>query len=108
MARRGERCEGSCGAVDEGHAASAVVPEAPQILSGGRVLGEEELSDEQKLAFIVDSAELCSCRRRIRQIRSILDSSVSDEESERLFAEATELRSRSTELASRLSSVFSD
>ena len=89
-------------------AASAVVPEAPQILSGGRVLGEEELSDEQKLAFIVDSAELCSCRRRIRQIRSILDSSVSDEESERLFAEATELRSRSTELASRLSSVFSD
>ena len=89
-------------------AAGAVVAEAPQILSGGRVMDEEELSDEQKLELIVDNAELCSCRRRIRQIRARLRSAPADAESERLFAEATELQRRSTELAARLSSVFSE
>ena len=89
-------------------AAGAVVREAPQILSRGRVMDEEELSDEQKLELIVDNAELCSCRRRIRQIRARLRSAPADAESERLFAEATELQRRSTELAARLSSVFSE
>ena len=89
-------------------AASSVVADAPRILSGGRVMDEGELSDEQKLEFIVDTAELCSCRRRIRQIRARLRSSVADDDSERLFEEATELQRRSAELANRLSSVFSE
>ena len=89
-------------------AARAVVDDAPRILSGGRVMDENELSDEQKLEFIVDTAELYSCRRRIRQIRARLRSSAGDADSERLFSEATELQRRSTELANRLSSVFAE
>ena len=87
-------------------AAAAVVPEAPRILSGGRVMGDDELSDERKLDFIVDSAELYSCRRRIRQIRARLRSAAPDPDSDSLFAEATQLQRRVTELAGRLSSVF--
>ena len=89
-------------------AARAVVDDAPRILSGGRVMDENELSDEQKLEFIVDTAELYSYRRRIRQIRARLRSSAGDADSERLFSEATELQRRSTELANRLSSVFAE
>lgn len=89
-------------------AARAVVDDAPRILSGGRVMDENELSDEQKLEFIVDTAELYSYRRRIRQIRARLRSSAADADSERLFSEATELQRRSTELANRLSSVFAE
>ena len=89
-------------------AARAVVDDAPRILSGGRVMDENELSDEQKLEFIVDTAELYSCRRRIRQIRARLRSSAGEADSERLFSEATELQRRSTELANRLSSVFAE
>lgn len=87
-------------------AASAVVPEAPRILSGGRVMSDEELSDERKLDFIVDNAELCSCRRRIRRIRARLRSGAADADSDALFAEATSLQRRVNELSSRLSSVF--
>lgn len=87
-------------------AAAAVVPEAPRILSGGRAMGDDELSDERKLDFIVDSAELYSCRRRIRQIRARLRSAAPDPDSDSLFAEATQLQRRVTELAGRLSSVF--
>lgn len=85
-------------------AASAVVAEAPQILSGGRVMGDDELTGAQKLEFIVDNAELCSCRRRIRQIRARLRSAGAD--SDALFAEATSLQRRVNELSARLSSVF--
>ncbi|HJF45602.1 DNA primase [Thermophilibacter provencensis] len=90
-------------------AASSVVPEAPSILSGGRVMGDDELSDAEKLDFIVDTAELCSCRRRIRQIRAALSSSSRpDEESQALFREATELQRRVNELVRTLSSVSSE
>lgn len=89
-------------------AASTVVSEAPRILSGGRVMDDEELSDERKLAFIVDTAELYSCRRRIRQIRSRLRSSAADADSERLFEEATSLQRRANELSGQLSAVFGD
>lgn len=90
-------------------AASSVVPEAPSILSGGRVMGDDELSDAEKLDFIVDTAELCSCRRRIRQIRAALSSSSRpDEESQALFREATELQRRVNELVRALSSVSSE
>ena len=89
-------------------AASSVVPDAPRILSGGRVMDDAELSDSEKLDFIVDTAELCSCRRRVRQIRAMLRSTPAGGESEGLFAEATELQKRANELSMRLSSVSSE
>ena len=90
-------------------AATAVTPDAPAILSGGRVLAEGELSDAEKLDLIVDNAELCSCRRRIRQIRVELSGSgASGELSERLFEEATELQRRAGELSRAISSVPAD
>ncbi len=85
-------------------AASSVVPEAPRILSGGRVLGESGLTDAEKVDLVVDAAELCSCRRRVRQIRARLSGSGGlPEDSERLFQEATELQRLAGELTARLS-----
>ena len=85
-------------------AATAVCGDAPKILSGGRVMGEDELSDAEKLDFIVDTAELCSCRRRVRQIRAQLrGSSEAPEQTEQLFEEATSLQKRVNELVSKLS-----
>lgn len=90
-------------------AATAVVAEAPSILSGGRVLSSGELSDAEKLDLIVDNAELCSCRRRVRQIRVALSASgTPDDQSERLFQEATELQRRVGELSRKISSVTDD
>ncbi|WP_455138386.1 DNA primase [Thermophilibacter sp.] len=90
-------------------AASAVVPEAPRILSGGRVMDEAELTDEQKLDLIVDTAELLSCRRRIRQIRGRLSGlGAADADAERLFEEAAALQRRAGELSGHLSSVSAE
>ena len=89
-------------------AASAVVPEAPAILSGGRVMGDEGLSDQKKLELIVDTAELSSCRRRVRAIRSRLRSLPPGGESEALFEEAASLQRRMGELSARLSSALSE
>ncbi len=90
-------------------AATAVTPDAPAILSGGRVMGEGELTDAEKLDLIVDNAELCSCRRRIRQIRVELSASgTPDDRSESLFQEATELQRRVGELSRRISSVSTE
>ena len=89
-------------------AASAVVPEAPVILSGGRVMGDDALPDQKKLELIVDTAELSSCRRRVRAIRSRLRSLPSGAESEALFEEAASLQRRMGELSTRLSSALSE
>ena len=90
-------------------AATAVVPEAPRILSGGRVMSEREVPEDQRLAFLVDTAELFSCRRRILQIRVRLRSGkLGEEESDRLFGEATELQRREGELTRALSSVSAE
>lgn len=88
-------------------AATAVEPDAPKILSGGRVMGEEELSDAEKLDFIVDTAELCSCRRRVREIRVRLKGAAAGD-SDALFEEATQLQRRINELVSKLSSVSTE
>ena len=89
-------------------AASAVVPEAPAILSGGRVMGDDGLSDQKKLGLIVDTAELCSCRRRVREIRARLRSLPPGGVSEGLFEEAASLQGRMGELTHRLSSTLSE
>ena len=71
-------------------------------------MDDAELSDAEKLDFIVDTAEFCSCRRRVRQIMAMLSSAPMGEETEGLFAEATELQKRANELSLRLSSVSSE
>lgn len=91
-------------------AAAAVVGEAPRILSGGRVMSAEELSDTEKLDLIVDTVELFSCRRRVRQIRARLhgEPDAVGDESQRLFQEATRLQKRVNELVRKLSSVSTE
>ncbi len=91
-------------------AATAVEPSAPQVLSGGRVMGEEGMGDAEKLELIVDTLEFFSCRRRIRQIRGRLrqGSGIPDEQARELFAEATSLQARANELRNRLSSSSFD
>ena len=82
---------------------------APRILSGGRVMAETELSDSEKVELIVDTLELCSCKRRIRAIRARLRTgSAPDEETERLFGEATELQRRVNSLTLKLSSASAE
>lgn len=89
-------------------AASSVVPEAPRILSGGRVMGEGGLPEGERLGLVMDTVELCSCRRRVRQIRVALRSAAAgDGDSERLFEEATALQRRINELTRKLSSTSS-
>ena len=92
-------------------AAAGVVPEAPSILSGGRALEGREMPDERKLSVVMDTVELGSCRRRIRQIRVRLRSlskGAPDGESEGLFEEATSLQLRVNELVRKLSSSSND
>ena len=96
-------------AADVVAAATSVCADAPEILSGGRVMSEEELSDAQKLEFIVDTVELFSCRRRIRQIRVSLGSGPAPAgDQERLFEEATRLQGRVAELNARLCATSGD
>lgn len=90
-------------------AARAVEPAADQILSSGRVMGEEGMADSAKLDLLLDTAELYSCRRRIRQIRSELRAAGQGpdaaERTEGLFAEAASLQKRATELAGAFSAT---
>ncbi len=89
-------------------AASSVVPEAPRILSGGRVMGEGGLTEGESLGLVMDTVELCSCRRRVRQIRVALrGAAAGDGDSERLFEEATALQRRINELTKKLSTTSS-
>ena len=82
------------------------MPDAPRLLGAGRIMAEPGLADAEKLELIVDTAELCSCRRRIRQIRAALRSSAdAGEGSDALFAEATALQRRVNELTRKLSAV---
>ena len=89
-------------------AASAVVPEAPALLSGGRLMGEQGLSADEKLRVILDTVERGSLRRRVREIRARLKGGVTDEEASRLFEEATRLQRRVNELSNSLSSSGSE
>ena len=86
-------------------AATAVVPDAPQVLSAGRVLSADELTRDERMRLVVETAELWSARTRVRRIRARLRgaSTLGDEESDELFREATELQRKINELVSRLS-----
>ena len=102
-------------------AAAGVVPEAPSILSGGRALEGREMPDEQKLSVVMDTVELGSVRRGLREPASSggrvgepggrlpsLSKGAPDGESEGLFEEATSLQLRVNELVRKLSSSSND
>ena len=84
-------------------AASSVEPRAPQLLSAGRVMGEEGMDDERKLGVVVDTLEALSCERRVRQIQGLMATAGEDRQRE-LLAEATGLQARANELRIHLSS----
>lgn len=92
-------------------AATSVVPEAPQILSSGRLVSQQGMSPADKISFVLDTVELYSCRRRIREIRSQLragQGQVPGEDATRLFAEATQLQRHASELQKSLSAVANE
>ena len=84
-------------------AAQAVEPDAPRVLSGGRVINEEGMSDERKASIIVDRLEACSCERRVKRIIGRMNSAPEEEQSA-LLAEATGLQARVNELQIHASS----
>lgn len=86
-------------------AAGAVYPEAAQLLGGGRLASTEGMSAAQKMSFLVDTVELYSTKRKVRQIRSQLRSTPEalSDETKALFVEATELQKHVHELSARLS-----
>ena len=81
-------------------AASSVVPDAPRILSSGRVATSAGDAAE-RMAFVLDTVELYSTRRLIRDIRARLRAG--EDGSDGLFARATELQRRANELSCNLS-----
>ena len=89
-------------------AAQAVVPEAPQILAGGRLEVTSQMTVKQRAEFLLDVVELWSKRREVREIKARLrmgSSSVPDDGSRELFQRATELQKRINELQKRVSAV---
>ena len=89
-------------------AAEGVVSEAPRILAGGRIAVLEGMDVQNKVAFLLDTVELASCRREVQQIRGRLRSQGSNpvgKDTQELFRRATELQKRIGELTKRLPSV---
>ena len=88
-------------------AATAVEPAAPQILSSGRVVSSPGMDAHEKVAFLVDSVELYSCKRRVREIKARLRQAgdAGGEDAEALFEQATALQKRINELTKKLSAV---
>ena len=88
-------------------AATAVEPAAPQILSSGRVVSSPGMDAREKVAFLVDSVELYSCKRRVREIKARLRQAgdAGGEDAEALFEQATALQKRINELTKKLSAV---
>jgi len=86
-------------------AAIAVVPDAPRILSAGEVASSQEMDSQQKVDFLLDTVELFSSKRRVRQMKARLRTSastMSSDEVERTFQEATALQRHVNELATKL------
>lgn len=89
-------------------AATDVVPEAPRILSGGRLASVEHMTNDEKIAFLLDTVELHSTRRQVREIKARLNAmgqGIPGEDAQELFRRATELQKRCNELSAKLSST---
>ncbi|MDY2787895.1 MAG: DNA primase [Atopobium sp.] len=88
-------------------AAEAVVADARQILSLGRLSHVWTGNEDKKLDFLLNQVEYFSSKRKIRQIRSQLRGAQMNEETEALFREATQLQQHVNELSKTLSSLLS-
>lgn len=89
-------------------AATEVVPDAPRILSGGRLTQVEHMTVADKVSFLLDTVELHSTRRKVRQIKAQLaamSEGVPGPDAQDLFRQATELQKRCNELSQKVSSV---
>lgn len=86
-------------------AATAVVPDAAELLSSGRIATSGELPPERGAQLIVDTCELYSKKREIRSIRAQLAAHAPEEDMTALFAKASELQKRVNELQLRVSSA---
>lgn len=89
-------------------AAQNVVPEAPSIIAGGRIAMLQDMTLDQKVAFLLDVVELASCRREVTQIRGrlrALGSAPIGEDTQQLFRRATDLQKRIGELEKQLPTV---
>ena len=86
-------------------AATAVVPEAAQIISSGRIATSGELSADQSARILVDTCELYSTKRAIRQMRARLAAQAPEDDTNTLFADATALQKKANELQKKLSSA---
>lgn len=87
-------------------AATAACASAPQVLSAGRVMGEEGMADEQKLELIVNTLDWLSCQRQVRSIRGKLRfvPDAAGDEAQSLYSEAARLQKKANELRNCLSS----
>ena len=89
-------------------AATEVVPEAPRILSGGRMAQVERMTTAEKVDFLIDTVDLHSTRRQVSQIKarlSAMSQGAPDENAQELFRQATELQRRCNELSAKLSAM---
>lgn len=89
-------------------AAASIVPEAPQVLAGGRIAVLQDMTVEQKVAFLLDVVELASRRREVQRIRAALRGAGSAPlglNAQELFRQATELQKRIGELEKGLPSL---
>ncbi len=85
-------------------AATAVEPTAPKILSGSKVMAETGMTDERKVEVLLDTLDLYSTKRQVRDIRAQLKrTQVSPEATNALFTQATELQKKINALVLKLS-----
>ena len=87
-------------------AASAVVPEAPRMLAGARLAAVEDMTESEKVAFLVDVVELHSTRRRIRELRAqMAEGATTGDDTLALLKEATELQRYCATLEEQLTNM---
>ena len=88
-------------------AATAVEPNAPQILSSGHLAYTSSLKVGDSVEFLLCTCELFSLRRSIRQIRATLQSSIDAAKSLELLGQASEMQKRVNELSRQLKDMTS-
>jgi DNA primase len=85
-------------------AAEAVDPQAPKILSGGSIAAQEDWDGETKMGFLVNSCDLYSVKRQLRQIRSQLRQTQDNltDATRNLMNRAQQLSQRESEISQQL------
>ncbi|WP_245798910.1 hypothetical protein [Collinsella vaginalis] len=88
-------------------AARAVCPEAAELVSAGTIASTSAHPTETNIAFLLDTLELYTIRRRLRSIQGRLrsDRSLADGERRAMTIQATQDAARSRELERALEGV---